>query len=133
MVFFKSIAAVLLLLGAASGGLCQAAEPECTFPDEVADIGRPLSGLSGRLDSKRPLKIVALGSSSTAGAGASRPDAAYPSRLQERLSLLLGHQIIVVNRGRTAIASVICCPACPPKLSQKLRQPSFGRWAPMLC
>jgi len=100
MVFFKSIAAVLLLLGAASGGLCQAAEPECTFPDEVADIGRPLSGLSGRLDSKRPLKIVALGSSSTAGAGASRPDAAYPSRLQERLSLLLGHQIIVVNRGR---------------------------------
>lgn len=99
MVLLKAAAGVLLL-GAASGELCQAAEPECTFPDEVADVGNPLSKASARLDSNRPLKIVALGSSSTAGVGASKPAAAYPSRLQERLSSLLGHQIIVLNRGR---------------------------------
>jgi lysophospholipase L1-like esterase len=100
MVLLKSVAVGFLLLGAVSGGLCRAAEPECTFPHEVTDIGHPLSVISARLDSNRPLKIVALGSSSTAGAGASKPEAAYPSRLQERLSSLLGHQIIVLNRGR---------------------------------
>src|SRR5262245_26580449 len=46
-----------------------------------------------------PLTIVALGSSTTAGAGATKPEPSYPIRLREHLSSLLGHRVIVVNRG----------------------------------
>jgi lysophospholipase L1-like esterase len=77
-----------------------AVERECTFPDEVTDIRHSLSGLLSRVEGNRPLKIVALGSSSTAGAGASKPEATYPAQLQERLSLFLNRQVFVVNRGR---------------------------------
>jgi acyl-CoA thioesterase-1 len=84
----------------ASGTICRAAEPECRFPDEVTEIRRPLSGFLSKIEGNRPLKIVALGSSSTAGAGASKPEAAYPARLQEQLSMFLNRQVVVVNRGR---------------------------------
>ncbi len=47
-----------------------------------------------------PIKIVALGSSSTYGAGASTSAAAYPSRLAEELAQRFpGHEITVLNRG----------------------------------
>jgi lysophospholipase L1-like esterase len=47
-----------------------------------------------------PIKIVAIGSSSTAGAGASSPDASYPSRLAVDLrERFPGHDITVLNRG----------------------------------
>lgn len=93
------VAAVLLVMAAiATAG---AAEPQCTFPDDVVDIRRPLPRLSWRLETNGPVKVVALGSSSTAGAGASTPDAAYPVRLQGHLSALFpGRAIVVENRGR---------------------------------
>src|SRR5262249_28411365 len=47
-----------------------------------------------------PIKVVALGSSSTRGAGASTPAACYPSRLAEELVRRLpGHKFTVLNRG----------------------------------
>jgi len=96
----KFVVAGLVFAVVASGTICRAAEPECTFPDEVTEIRHPLSGLLSRIEGNLPLKIVALGSSSTAGAGASKPEAAYPARLQERLSSLLNRRVLVVNRGR---------------------------------
>jgi len=52
------------------------------------------------LDSGEPLTVVAIGSSSTAGAGASSPEASYPSRLAVELRAKLpGRQITVLNRG----------------------------------
>src|SRR3954453_21864903 len=54
----------------------------------------------GRHQHGPPLSLVALGSFSTAGAGASTVDASYPTRLRARLSSLFGHPVIVVNRGR---------------------------------
>ncbi|MFY9992872.1 MAG: GDSL-type esterase/lipase family protein [Rhodoplanes sp.] len=49
---------------------------------------------------REPLTIVALGSSSTAGAGASSPDAAYPSRLAAALKEHFpSNAITVLNRG----------------------------------
>jgi acyl-CoA thioesterase I len=60
----------------------------------------PLARVSRRLESERPIKIVAIGSSSTAGAGASSPDAAYPSRLEAELTEhFLWHDVTVLNRG----------------------------------
>ena len=47
-----------------------------------------------------PVKIVAIGSSSTAGAGASAPDKSYPARLAVELNARFPHQpITVINRG----------------------------------
>jgi acyl-CoA thioesterase-1 len=60
----------------------------------------PLARVSRRLESDRAIKIVAIGSSSTAGAGASSPDAAYPSRLEAELTEhFLWHDVTVLNRG----------------------------------
>ncbi|MGA9323492.1 MAG: SGNH/GDSL hydrolase family protein, partial [Xanthobacteraceae bacterium] len=53
-----------------------------------------------RLAGGGPLVIVAIGSSSTAGAGASSRAASYPSRLAEELKQRFpGRDITVVNRG----------------------------------
>jgi lysophospholipase L1-like esterase len=52
------------------------------------------------LASREPLTIVAIGSSSTAGAGATSPAASYPSRLAAELQQRFpGHDITVLNRG----------------------------------
>ncbi|MFZ0459058.1 MAG: SGNH/GDSL hydrolase family protein [Rhodoplanes sp.] len=52
------------------------------------------------IDESRAVDLVALGSSSTAGAGASSPDAAYPSRLAAALKEHFpSNAITVLNRG----------------------------------
>src|SRR5258708_3438893 len=63
-------------------------------------LAYPLRRVSRHLETDRPIKIVAIGSSSTAGAGASSPDATYPSRLELELTQhFLWHDIAVLNRG----------------------------------
>jgi lysophospholipase L1-like esterase len=53
-----------------------------------------------RLTAGEPVKIVAIGSSSTAGAGASGPATSYPNRLAVELSTLFpDSEITVINRG----------------------------------
>jgi lysophospholipase L1-like esterase len=78
------------------------AQPPAQCPDAAiaADLGAPLPRLANRLAAHRPIVIVALGSSSTAGAGASAPERSYPSDLQRELSRLWPQQrVVVVNRG----------------------------------
>ena len=57
----------------------------CSAPAELAHFDRPLLHTMRRLESGKPLTIVAIGSSSTAGAGATSPAATYPSRLAAEL------------------------------------------------
>jgi acyl-CoA thioesterase-1 len=72
----------------------------CTSPLEFSHLDRPLVHTMARLASSMPLTIVAIGSSSTAGAGASSPAATYPSRLAIELKERFpGHDITVLNRG----------------------------------
>jgi acyl-CoA thioesterase I len=60
----------------------------------------PLARVARHLETDRSIKIVAIGSSSTAGAGASSPDATYPSRLEAELTQhFLWNDITVLNRG----------------------------------
>lgn len=60
----------------------------------------PLVRTARLLASGAPIKIVALGSSSTYGAGASTSAASYPSRLADELAQRFpGHDITVLNRG----------------------------------
>jgi lysophospholipase L1-like esterase len=69
-------------------------------PAELTHFARPLIHTMRRLASGQPLTIVAIGSSSTAGAGASSPDATYPSRLVVDLRTRFpGREITVLNRG----------------------------------
>ena len=85
-----------------------AAEPQsppaaasCNAPAELAAIQQPLSQSALRLERQRPLTVVAVGSSSTQGVGASAPALNYPSRLEAELKdRFPGEEIRVVNRGK---------------------------------
>jgi acyl-CoA thioesterase I len=72
----------------------------CSAPAEFARFDYPLRHTARRLASGEPITIVAIGSSSTAGAGASSVAASYPSRLAVELKQRFpGHDISVLNRG----------------------------------
>jgi acyl-CoA thioesterase I len=74
--------------------------PACRVVASQDRLDYPLARVSRRLESERSIKIVAIGSSSTAGAGASSPEAAYPSRLEAELTQhFLWPDITVLNRG----------------------------------
>jgi acyl-CoA thioesterase-1 len=74
--------------------------PACSAPSQLSHLDHPLLHTARRLAGGEPLVIVAIGSSSTAGAGASSPAATYPSRLAVELTKLFpGHDITVLNRG----------------------------------
>jgi lysophospholipase L1-like esterase len=74
--------------------------PACTIPADIARFELPLTRFAIRLAAGLPIKIVAIGSSSTYGAGASSPVGSYPSRLKIELDRHFpGHPITVINRG----------------------------------
>jgi acyl-CoA thioesterase I len=74
--------------------------PACGGPAGFARFTHPLGHTARRLAGGGPLVIVAIGSSSTAGAGASSRAASYPSRLAEELKQRFpGRDITVLNRG----------------------------------
>ncbi len=74
--------------------------PACAPTDEQTRLDLALPRTARLLVGGKPIKIVALGSSSTFGAGASTSAASYPSRLAEELAQHFpGHEFTVLNRG----------------------------------
>lgn len=74
--------------------------PACTAPQEFSRLGHTLARTARALVSGKQLTIVALGSSSTAGAGATAPGNTYPSRLEAELKAQFPQAPIkVLNRG----------------------------------
>jgi acyl-CoA thioesterase-1 len=72
----------------------------CAAPAEIVRLDLPLSRTAKRLVASEPIVIVAIGSSSTAGAGATSPTASYPSQLELALKALFPNRTIkVLNRG----------------------------------
>src|SRR5262249_44381349 len=72
----------------------------CRVTTEQVRFDLPLVRTARLLASGEPIKIVALGSSSTYGAGASTSAASYPSRLAEGFARHFpGHEFTVLNRG----------------------------------
>jgi acyl-CoA thioesterase I len=72
----------------------------CAVTIEQVRFDHPLLRIARRLAAGKPIKIVAIGSSSTFGAGASTSAASYPSRLAEELTRRFpGNEITVLNRG----------------------------------
>ncbi len=78
----------------------KAADAKCAVQADIARFDQRLSRVALRLAGGVPIKIVAIGSSSTFGAGASSPANSYPSRLEAELRQHFpDHPITVVNRG----------------------------------
>jgi acyl-CoA thioesterase-1 len=72
----------------------------CSAPGEYTHFAQPLAHTMRRLADGAPLTIVAIGSSSTAGAGATSSAANYPSQLAADLRQQFpDHVITVINRG----------------------------------
>jgi acyl-CoA thioesterase I len=81
-------------------GAAEARVSPCVAPADLARLDLPLRRTARRLDSHKLLMIVALGSSSTAGAGASSAETTYPSQLMVDLAQRFKTQpIMVLNRG----------------------------------
>jgi acyl-CoA thioesterase-1 len=76
------------------------AAPRCVVPPDYARFDLPLRRTARQLAAGKPIKIVAIGSSSTYGAGASHPYNSYPSRLAAELAReFVDHEFTVLNRG----------------------------------
>jgi len=74
--------------------------PKCSVIPDLARLELPLNRVGFRVSGGLPVKVVAIGSSSTFGAGASSPSSSYPSRLEGELGRQFpGHRVSVVNSG----------------------------------
>jgi lysophospholipase L1-like esterase len=92
--------ALLAVLALPLSARAQTPALTCDTPLDVIRLANPLPRLTQKLTAGKPIIIVAIGSSSTAGAGASSPAANYPSRLQAELRQRFpNHPITVINRG----------------------------------
>lgn len=74
--------------------------PQCEAPNSEIAANAPLPRLVAQLESGLPVRILAIGSSSTWGVGASSPRKAYPAQLREVFrTALKGVDASIVNRG----------------------------------
>ncbi len=88
---------LVMLLASATAG--QAMSGGC--PGVPVSLS-PLPSLGAEIAARDPVTIVAFGSSSTEGAGASGLEASYPARLEVLLRAALpGQPITVINSGRS--------------------------------
>src|SRR5258708_36205432 len=90
------LAAAVPILMAPAGRGAGASIDRCGIPPELTSLGAPLPHTAQRLNAGQPLTIVALGSSSTEGVGATRPEFSYPSRLPAVLHARFPHPPIPV-------------------------------------
>ncbi len=98
----RTVSATLLL--ALSTVVATAAErpgkPQCTVSAAALSTGHWFARTAARLEEGKPVTIVAIGSSSTFGVGASSSAAAYPARLEALLKQRFPDASIkVLNRG----------------------------------
>ena len=91
-----AVAVVLAFLAIATGAT---AAPECSAPAEISGIGVPLPRLAAAIAAGRVPVVVALGSSSTEGVGATAPERAYPARLAAEMRERHGLSTRVINMG----------------------------------
>lgn len=78
----------------------EAGAPSCATPIALSAIDAALDRSAARVQTGKPLTIVAMGSSSTKGVGASTTALSYPSRLEQELKDRFPRvEIRVVNHG----------------------------------
>ncbi len=88
------------VLAVALAGAAQAGPPACPAPGAAGRLDQPLPHTAARIAAGGTLTIVAIGSSSTAGNGASAPRFRYPARLAQALRRRFpGLALRVENKG----------------------------------
>jgi len=86
-----ALAAIVALPGAVRG---ENLPLNCDAPFAMIRFDNPLMRVAEKLKTEKPITVVAIGSSSTAGSGASSPATSYPSRLAyELMQRFPGHQL----------------------------------------
>ena len=91
------LAALALLLPAAAWPQSMT---HCRAKPDLLTLGAPLDAARKSIAERKRLRIIALGSSSTAGYGVSHPSFAYPAQLKMGLDRALpGVEVEVLNRG----------------------------------
>jgi acyl-CoA thioesterase-1 len=89
-----------MLLAPGLGGAVAPAAPNCHIPQDLAEVDATLQALRAKLRAKAPVRIVAIGGGSTAGAAAGSPDLSWPHWLALRLAQLFpSAPVTVVNKG----------------------------------
>jgi acyl-CoA thioesterase I len=74
--------------------------PSCSVPLDLIRLANPLPHVAKKVVAGDPITVVAIGSSSTSGAGASSPASNYPSRLLIELQQHFPKvSITMLNRG----------------------------------
>jgi lysophospholipase L1-like esterase len=96
---FPAAAALTALLGVLPMAAPAASAQRCATPAKLLELGQPLPRLAARLARNEAVTVVALGSSSTGGAGASDAAHSYPSQLQSMWADRIGGQAVIHNRG----------------------------------
>src|SRR5262249_35675462 len=96
----RIVAAVATVAVSAVSAQSVAPTLACDAPPGFVRFDIPLKRVAERISAGQPVTIVAIGSSSTFGTGASSPAMSYPSQLAVELRALLPHtSITVINRG----------------------------------
>lgn len=92
---FAVVFGVTALVTAGAG-----AQQQCRASRELLDLNNPLEIARAAVAEERQLRIVAMGSSSTQGYGASNPKYSYPAQLQIKLEAAMpGVDVHVYNKG----------------------------------
>jgi acyl-CoA thioesterase-1 len=80
--------------------VCLADDTKCRASRRLLELGNPLEQARVSIADKKELRVVAMGSSSTQGYGASNPAFAYPAQLKMNLDKMLpGVDVHVFNKG----------------------------------
>ena len=89
-----------MLVGVVLPARAQALASGCNISLDQVRLAHPLPRFAHKLASEESITIVAVGSSSTAGAGASSAAASYPNQLAAELNRHFpNHSIAVISRG----------------------------------
>ena len=96
----KLLVALGILLLVAASGPARAGEFPCAVRPEHLDLGVALPRTRAAIDKRKEIEVVALGSSSTLGYGASTPFHSYPVELLRTLQKNLPNvKVTVYNKG----------------------------------
>lgn len=97
----RAAASAALLLGSLAAAHTETSPSLTCDADKAAFTSAPtLRSLAARLIAEKPAKILAIGSSSTEGVGASSPAASYPAQLETKLRAAWPDEDVgVVNAG----------------------------------
>ncbi len=95
-----AVAVLLAAFAPLSARADQAGGPPCRERADLLRLNHPLARVARKIALNEPITVVAIGSSSTQGAGASSPAASYPSRLALELKQHFPNRsFTMLNRG----------------------------------